>query len=312
MSRPKIAITCGDPAGVGPEVIEKCLSEGLGDEASYAIIGPKYWLDSLDTGGSSAIEKIEVGLPSTSCVYGEPTPESSKIALEAMERAARGCGLGEFNGVATGPISKSRCAEVGFSHPGQTEFFASQWGGDPTMAFVGDRLKVVLATWHVPFATIGYHLTEASLAMAIDRAHLLAYRLGSKQPRIGVCGLNPHAGEDGLLGNEEAAIFNPLIARLRETIPGLSDCQPADTIFFRALKGEYDVLVALYHDQGLAPLKAVEFDTAVNVTLGLPFARTSPDHGTAYAIAGDGSASHLSFLRAIKLAVELSRRVEIV
>ncbi len=310
MKTPRIAVTCGDPCGIGPEVIEKCLRTNFSQEIELSVIGPKRWLDGIDA-GSRSIEKIEVGLPSAVCEPGNPTPESSKIALEAMERAARGCGLGEFDGVATGPISKSRCAEVGFSHPGQTEFFASHWGGDPTMAFVGDRLKIVLATWHVPFATVGYHLTEATLAMAVDRAHFLAYSLGCKSPKIGVCGLNPHAGEDGLLGNEEASIFNPLLAGLRETMPGLSECQPADTIFFRALKGEFDVVVALYHDQGLAPLKTVEFDTAVNVTLGLPFARTSPDHGTAFDIAGTGEASHQSFLRAIELGATLSRRLKI-
>ncbi len=308
MRTPRIAITCGDPAGVGPELVKKCFSAPLEEDAQFTLIGPQDWIDEVKAESSVELGSLAVGLSGSHSVSGKPTHESSKIALEAMEQAARGCGVGDFDGVVTGPISKARCVEVGFSHPGQTEFFASHWGGDPTMAFVGERLMVVLATWHIPLATVPYHLTESCLAMAIDRANNLAKRLDIRNPRIGVCGLNPHAGEEGLIGNEEAAIFNPLIASLREVIPGLSDCQPADTIFHRALNGVFDVVVALYHDQGLAPLKTVEFDTAVNVTLGLPFARTSPDHGTGYDIAGSGVASHSSFLRAIKLAAKLSRR----
>ena len=211
MKNPRIAITCGDPAGVGPELISQCMKEGIGGEAELSIIGPASWLESVKSSASGSLKTIEVGMAYSDCEPGKPNPESSKVALEAMEKAARGCALGDFDAVVTGPISKSRCAEVGFSHPGQTEYFASSWGGEPTMAFVGSKLKVVLATWHVPFATIRYHLTESALAMAIDRAHELGVRLGHSNPRIGVCGLNPHAGEEGLIGNEEAAIFDPLI-----------------------------------------------------------------------------------------------------
>ena len=306
MKKPRIAVTCGDPAGVGPELIAQCLQDGVGGEADLSIIGPPNWLDALKASDADSFEIIEVALAYSGCEAAKPNPESSKIALEAMEKAARGCALGEFDAVVTGPISKALCREVGFSHPGQTEFFASHWGGEPTMAFVGSKVKVVLATWHVPFATIRYHLTESALALAIDRAHELGVRLGFPNPRIGVCGLNPHAGEEGLIGNEEAAIFDPLIKGLGETIPNVSKCQPADTLFYRAINGAFDVVVALYHDQGLAPLKAVEFETAVNVTLGLPYVRTSPDHGTAYEIAGTGQASSKSFSRAIELAIQLS------
>ncbi len=308
MDVPRIAITCGDPAGVGPELIVKCLSETSPEEARIGLIGPKCWLDTVSEAGSFDCDKIVVGMPSAKCEPGKPTLESSKIALDAMERVARGCGVGEFDGVVTGPISKARCVEAGLTHPGQTEFFASHWGGKPTMAFVGEKLKVVLVTWHIPLANVAYHLTRSSLTMAIERAHDLAKGLGVENPRVGVCGLNPHAGEDGLLGNEEITMFNPLIANLRKSIPGLSDCQPGDTIFHRALNGVFDVVVALYHDQGLAPLKTIEFNTAVNVTLGLPFVRTSPDHGTAFDIAGTGVASHESFLRAIRLATKLAKR----
>ncbi len=310
MKKPRIAIPCGDPAGVGPELVEACLADEIGRDAQITVIGPKRWIEAVLEASPMDLESMVVGLANAHCEPGNPTVEGSKIALEAMEQAARGCGLGHFDGVVTGPISKARCVEVGFSHPGQTEFFANHWGGNPTMAFVGEQMKVVLATWHVPLATVPYHLTESCLAMAIDRANELAKSLDIQHPRIGVCGLNPHAGEEGLIGNEEAAIFNPLIANLRDVIPRLSDCQPADTIFHRAVNGDFDVVVALYHDQGLAPLKTVDFDTALNVTLGLPFVRTSPDHGTGYGIAGKGVASHQSFLRAINLAIKLAERRE--
>ena len=309
MANPRIAITCGDTAGVGPELIQKCLSEETYSDARFSVIGPAIWLESILNPADYDLEKVAVGSPGSNCLPGKPTAESSKIALEAMERAAVGCVRGEFDGVVTGPISKARCAAVGFSHPGQTEFFASHWGGEPTMGFVGERLRVVLATWHIPLSTVAYHLTESCLSTAIERANDLAKRLGNENPRIGVCGLNPHAGEDGLLGDEEIAILNPLISRLRESIPGLSDCQPGDTIFHRALKGDFDIVVALYHDQGLAPLKTLEFDTAVNVTLGLGHTRTSPDHGTAYDIAGKGVASHQSFNRAIRLVIRLTNKI---
>ena len=162
MKNPRIAVTCGDPAGVGPELIAQCLQDGIGCEADLSIIGPPSWLDTLKASDADSFETIEVGLAYSGYEPGKPNPEGSKIALEAMEKAARGCVFGEFDAVVTGPISKARCAEAGFSHPGQTEFFASHWGGEPTMAFVGSKLNVVLATWHVPFATIRYYISVLS------------------------------------------------------------------------------------------------------------------------------------------------------
>ncbi|HRJ47971.1 MAG TPA: 4-hydroxythreonine-4-phosphate dehydrogenase PdxA, partial [Opitutaceae bacterium] len=223
-------------------------------------------------------------------------------AWAAMERAAAGCAAGEFAGVVTGPVSKARLAAIGYEFPGQTEFFAARWGGEPVMAFCGGRLRVVLATWHVPLVEVPQLLGPRLLQRTVTAADALAKSEGVPAPRIGVCGLNPHAGEDGRLGEEERDFLNPCLAKMQPAYPGLSLCQPADTLFARALNGEFDVVIALYHDQGLAPLKTVDFDEAVNLTLGLPFVRTSPDHGTGFAIAGRGRASPRSFANAVAVA----------
>jgi 4-hydroxythreonine-4-phosphate dehydrogenase len=296
-----LALTCGDPAGVGPEIIAHWLTANPAEAAQVAVIGPARWLATLP----AVAAKLPVGLEEYSATPGQPEGEGALVAWAAMERAAAGCVAGEFAGVVTGPISKAALAKIGYPFPGQTEFFAAKWGGDPVMAFCGGRLRVVLATWHVPLHEVARLLGPHLLHRAIAAADRLARAEGIAAPRIGVCGLNPHAGEDGLLGLEEKNLINPALAHLRPEFPGLSVCQPGDTIFARALRGEFDVVVALYHDQGLAPLKVIDFDEAVNVTLGLPFVRTSPDHGTAFGIAGQGKASARSFGNAVTVARRL-------
>ncbi len=297
----RLAFTCGDPAGVGPEIIAGWLAAHPAEARDVAIIGPARWLASL----ASPAAKIPVGLEEFSAVPGEPDGEGSLLAWAAMERAAAGCKAGEFSGVVTGPVSKERLARIGYGFPGQTEFFAARWGGEPVMGFCGGKLRVVLATWHVPLhhvaRLLGPHLLHRTVAAASD----LARADGIAAPRIGVCGLNPHAGEGGLLGREEIDLINPALEKIRWEFPGLSLCQPGDTLFTRALRGEFDVVIALYHDQGLAPLKVIDFDEAVNVTLGLPFVRTSPDHGTAFGLAGKGQARATSFANAVTVARRL-------
>ncbi len=297
----KLAITCGDPAGVGPEIIAAWLGANVAEAADMAVIGPASWLAALAT----SAEKIPVGLPEFSAVAGQPTGEGALVAWAAMERAAAGCRTVEFSGVVTGPVSKERLAKIGFGWSGQTEFFAARWGGAPVMAFAGGKLCMVLATWHVPLHEVSRLLGPHLLRRAVAAADELARVCGTASPRIGVCGLNPHAGEGGLLGYEENDLLNPALDHLRTEFPGLSRCEPGDTLFARALRGEFDVIVALYHDQGLAPLKAVDFDEAVNITLGLPFVRTSPDHGTAFGIAGKGIARGTSFANAVTMARRL-------
>jgi len=208
--------------------------------------------------------------------------------------------------VVTGPVSKAWLARVGYPHPGQTEFFAARWGGEPTMAFCGGRLRVALLSWHVPLREVPGFLTAANFGRVVRATFELARAEGIAAPRLGVCGLNPHAGEGGLLGDEELRIINPILTGLLAEYPGLSLCQPADTLFARQLRGEFDAVIALFHDQGLAPLKAVDFDEAVNVTLGLPIIRTSVAHGTAFDIAWRRQAETGSMIEAIRVAARLA------
>jgi 4-hydroxythreonine-4-phosphate dehydrogenase len=299
-----LALTCGDPAGIGPEIIAAWLAAHPTEATEVAVIGPARWLDSLPAGPT----KIAVGLEDFAATPGKPDGDGALVAWAAMERAAIGTKLGEFSGVVTGPVSKERLAAIGYPHPGQTEFFAAQWGGDPVMCFCGGKLRVALATWHIPLHQVGRSLGPHLLHRTVAAAAELSRADGIAAPRIGVCGLNPHAGEGGLLGYEEKDFLNPALAHLQPEFPGLSLCLPGDTLFARALRGEFDVVVALYHDQGLAPLKTVDFDEAVNVSLGLPFVRTSPDHGTAFGLAGQGKASPRSFANAVAVAWRLIKR----
>lgn len=299
-----LAITCGDPAGVGPEIIAQWLMEHPAEAAGCVVFGPDCWLRTLPA--LSQTVYVAVGDPAYRMQPGQPDEAGARIALQAMEAAAEECRNGDCEAVVTAPVSKAWLQRIGYPHPGQTEFFAHEWGGLPTMAFVGERLKVVLATWHIPLMQVSQTLSEALLTRAVERAHVLASAYGAEDPRIAVCGLNPHAGEGGILGTEERDAYDPLLDRLRVEFSGLSRCLPADTVFNRMLKGDFDVVVALYHDQGLGPLKTLEFDSAVNVSLGLPWVRTSPDHGTGFDIAGKGVASARSFRNAVQVARRLA------
>lgn len=298
----KIALTCGDPAGIGPEIIARFLAETPDAAADVVAVGPRRWLDALPCEG------VAVGDENFGLSPGKPDANGQRVALAAMERAAAGTRGGEFAGVVTAPVNKAGLKSIGYEFPGQTEFFAARWGGVPVMAFAGGRMRVVLATWHIPLRDVPAALDFPRLERAVVQADFLAKKLGAAQsafPRIGVCGLNPHAGERGVLGREEIDCIEPILEALRERFPGLSHCVPADTIFRRHLLGEFDVVVALYHDQALAPLKTLEFDEAVNISLGLAHVRTSPDHGTAYDIAGKNLAQAKSFANAVRLARQL-------
>jgi len=300
----KIALTCGDPAGIGPEIVARFLAENPNVAKFCVPVGARRWLDTLPCDG------VEVGEKDFFAHSGEPSADGQRVALAAMERAATGTLVGEFSAVVTAPVNKAGLKSIGYEFPGQTEFFASRWGGVPVMAFAGGKMKIVLATWHIPFRDVPATLTFQTLAHAVEQADFLAKKLCNASeksfPRIGVCGLNPHAGERGVLGDEELKTLNPFLEKLRERFCGLSACVPADTIFRRHLQGEFDVVVALYHDQALAPLKTVEFDEAVNISLGLTHVRTSPDHGTAYDIAGKNIASAKSLANAVALAEKLT------
>ncbi len=301
----RLAITCGDPSGVGPEIIEKWLESSVCEELELFLIGPRSWLRDLK--GVLPFSGIGVGDERFEISPGVPSKEGARIGLLAMEEAAQGCLMGVFDGVVTAPVSKNALQDIGFSFPGQSEFFADRWKGNPTMAFTGGRLRVVLATWHIPIREVPARLNASLIERAVRRADWLGRAEGLTIPRIGICGLNPHAGEQGLLGKEESEWIDPCLEKIREECEGVSLCQPADTLFARALEGEFDVIIALYHDQGLGPLKTIDFHEAVNVTLGLPFIRTSPDHGTAFGIAGKGIAREMSFKNAVDRAIQLTQ-----
>jgi 4-hydroxythreonine-4-phosphate dehydrogenase len=298
-----IAITCGDPSGIGPEIIASWLASHGSELKGVAVVGPALWLASLPAGA----RMIPVGIEDYAAEPGRPDGEGSLTAWAALERASALCESGEYAGVVTAPISKERMAAIGWTFPGHTEFFAARWKGEPTMAFCGGKLRVALVSWHIPLRDVSATLTAANIGRAVAAADELARSEGVAAPRIGVCGLNPHAGEGGLIGTEERDTIDPILDALRPRYPGLSRTQPADTLFGRQLRGEFDVSVALYHDQGLGPLKVIDFDESVNVTLGLSHVRTSPDHGTAFGIAGKGTASPRSFSNAVAVARRLIR-----
>jgi len=304
--RAPIALTVGDPAGVGPDVIAGWLAACPEWQGRVVVIGPERWASKLPC------RYEPVGESAFQAEPGQPTAASARVAWEAMEQAAAGCREGRFAAVVTGPVSKHGLKQIGYPFPGQTEFFAARWGGEATMGFVGEALRVILATWHEPLFDVVSRFHEASrgslswvedtLSRAVERAILLGHLEGIAEPRIAVCGLNPHAGEQGQLGNEEAQAINPVLANLRQRHPFISDSLPADTVFKRLQDGHFDVAVSLYHDQGLIAVKTLEFDSAVNVSLGLPHVRTSPDHGTGFDIAGKGQARWTSFDKAVRVA----------
>lgn len=299
-----LAITCGDPAGIGPEVIEAALRADSIQGRDCILIGPALWAQA--TASDLGIPFEPVGDPDYRATLGEPSVAGASVALAAMRCAAEGCRDGRYRGVVTGPVSKHWLQQAGYTFPGQTEFFADVWEGDPTMAFVGKELRVVLATWHIPLREVSTALDAACLEKAVRRAYALARQFGAEEPRIGVCGINPHAGEGGILGREELEVLDPELDRLRLEMPGLSRCLPGDTVFYRQRQGDFDVVVSAYHDQALAAVKTLEFDAAVNLTYGLPFIRTSPDHGTAFDLAGQGGANPASFAAALSVARELT------
>lgn len=283
---PRILITLGDPAGIGPEVIDLALASG-------------------DIPGGFEIEVLgerSAGTP------GKPDARSAAAALAALDEAVVLLKNGGADAVVTGPVSKEGLQSLGFPFPGQTEYFAAAFGvADYGMLLTGATLSVGLATIHEPLARVPALLTRERIVRIGLLTAAFLRRRGIRQPRIAVAGLNPHAGENGAFGDEETRIIRPAIDCLNAAGAGIFT-GPAvpDAIFREAAQGRFDAVLAMYHDQGLIPLKLLDFDTAVNVTLGLPKPRTSPDHGTAFSIAGKNLASPSSMIAAIRLACELA------
>lgn len=283
-----IAITPGDPAGIGPEVVRDALQiVRLPARVTFEII----------EGGS--------GRP------GRPTMHTARASFRALEAGVAGCLSGRYQALVTGPVSKERLAHVGFEFPGQTEFLADRCGLKPgavTMTMAGERLNVFLLTTHLSLARAIRQISEARLRRTLSHARDFLRGLGLQEPRLAIAALNPHAGEGGLFGHEEDAVLRPALKIASERIgswAGRVPILPADTVFMKAAQGAFDGVICLYHDQGLIPFKLLEFDRGVNVTLGLPFPRTSPDHGTAFDIAGKQKADPGSMAAAIRLAARL-------
>jgi 4-hydroxythreonine-4-phosphate dehydrogenase len=292
-----IGITLGDQAGIGPEIVAAALED------------PR-----LPQWFPSGVEFRIIG-ERINATPGQPDIASAQAALDALEESVSLLKSGEIDAIATAPVAKEGLHKVGFDFPGQTEFFADRLGCvDHAMCLTGAKLTVALVTIHVPISTVAASLRESeiirvgNLLEKFCRQKRIA-KLTSGEPRIAVCGLNPHAGEDSAFGSEDQEIIAPAIAKLNQLHPSETQIftgpHPADTIFKPASEGKYDAVLCMYHDQGLIPLKLLDFATGVNVTLGLSHPRTSPDHGTAFDIAGKSLADHTSMLHAIKLAVEL-------
>lgn len=283
--KPIIAITLGDPGGIGPEVVEKALrSKQLPTFCDYHILGKR----DVPTGPKSKL--------------------GAKLAYEALVEGVEGALQRKYAALVTGPVCKETLIKRGFSFKGQTEFLAQSCGLNPdavTMGMVSKKLKVFLVSTHVSLRQAIGLIQEKRLERTIRQALAFLKQMGIKQPRLAIAGLNPHAGENGLLGGEEKEKLQPwlksIASRLSlESLPLVS----ADTVFYQAYHDRYDGVVCLYHDQGLIPFKLVAFESGVNCTLGLPFLRTSPDHGTAFDIVGQNKANPGSMISAIQLAAK--------
>ena len=328
---PVLGLTLGDAAGVGPEVVARALADPevydccrpmvLGDLNALLQARGRLGLDldiraltpgSLPAGRPGTAEVLPLGELSSDClVPGRPTPEGGLAAARFIETGARLALDGLIQGLVTAPISKESLNKAGYHFPGHTEMLAHLAGGARVvMMLAGPRLRVVPVTIHEAIQDVPRLLTvDRILETSLTTYKSLQRYFGLTRPRLAVAALNPHAGEAGLFGNEESTIIVPAMEKARAMgAADISGPYPPDTVFHRAAQGEFDAVVCMYHDQGLIPLKLLHFKDAVNVTLGLPFIRTSVDHGTAYDIAGKGLADPSSMLAAIRLAADMAGR----
>ncbi len=311
MAKKKVAITMGDPAGIGPEIIVKAFAE----EDIYKICNPivigdkgiikevirvtnfEYDPDNIET-----LNLNEIKNP-TKFPKAIPSEESGKAAFSYIRKAVELYKLGIVQAIVTCPISKTALQMARLPWIGHTEMLAELTETESVaMGFYSDTLKVLLATIHVPLKDVPHLIKKEKVINSIFFAQKACEMLQIENPRIAVCGLNPHAGEDGLMGREEIEEIIPAIKEAKALGINVTGPYPADSLFWRASNGEFDMVVAMYHDQALAPFKLIAFEKGVNFTVGLPFVRTSPDHGTAYDIAWQGKAKPTSLIEAIKLA----------
>jgi len=322
-------MTMGDPAGIGPELALAAWRERTPDAPFMVFAAPHilaaaarragFAVPIIETGPAGARAAFANGLPVVPLRHavedapGRPSPANAAAIIESIERAVEAVRQGEARAVVTNPIAKATLYQAGFKHPGHTEYLgelAEAWGAPafPVMMIWSETLAVVPVTIHIPLAEAPRTLTPELIvrtARIVDRD--LRVRFGVKRPRLAVAGLNPHAGEGGAMGREEITIIKPAIETLQAGGIDVAGPLPADTMFHPRARARYDVALTMYHDQGLIPVKTLAFDEGVNVTLGLPFVRTSPDHGVAFDIAGEGLANPSSLIAALKLADRLTR-----
>jgi 4-hydroxythreonine-4-phosphate dehydrogenase len=288
--RPRIGVTVGDPAGIGPEIARKAAADpSLSSACEIVLYGAS---------GERDAAQYE---------RGRVTARAGRAAYDAIVEATRDAQAGRIDGIATAPINKEAFAAAGLPWRGHTDLLAHLTSAPRVaMMFYAESLRVILATVHIPLAEVPRALTREVLEGTIDLAARELPRFGFASPRLALAGLNPHAGEHGVIGREDDDVLAPAVAASRVRGIDVAGPFPADTIFVRAMRGEFDAVVACYHDQGLIPIKLVAFGRAVNVTLGLPIVRTSVDHGTAFDIAGKDIADPSSLIEAIKLAARLA------
>jgi 4-hydroxythreonine-4-phosphate dehydrogenase len=286
MTKPRVAVTIGDPAGIGPEIAARAALDRRVREACV----PAFY-------GAIDVRRFPEGV----------SAEAGRSAFDAIVAAVDDALHGRVDAIATAPISKEAFAAAGLPWRGHTELLAHLTGATSVaMMFHAEALRVVLATIHEPLAEVPRLLTRALVERIVRLAARELPRFGAARPRLAMCGLNPHAGEGGVIGLEEQTVIRPALDACRADGIDVAGPFPADTVFVRASRGEFDAVIACYHDQGLIPVKLLAFGKAVNVTLGLPIIRTSVDHGTAFDIAGTGQADHGSMVEAILLAARLA------
>ncbi|OFW02870.1 MAG: 4-hydroxythreonine-4-phosphate dehydrogenase PdxA [Acidobacteria bacterium RIFCSPLOWO2_12_FULL_67_14b] len=299
MVLPRIALTVGDPAGIGPEIAAKAAA----DPSVRALCEPVIFAP-FDGAQGRPPQSDDIRM-------GEVSAAAGRAAYETIVRAVEAAKRGEVDAIATAPINKLAFAQAGLPWKGHTDLLAELCGARRVaMMFHSPRLKVVLATVHVPLSAVPALITRETIDAVLSLTAESLPRFGIKAPRIAVAGLNPHAGEAGVLGPEDAAVLAPAVVAARARGIDAYGPLPADTVFVRASRGEFDCVVACYHDQGLIPVKLLSFGRAVNVTIGLPIIRTSVDHGTAFDIAGQGVADAGSMIAAVTLAAQLAKSRE--
>ena len=322
--RAPLAVSMGDPAGIGPEVVAKAWAMlsaepdapvffAVGSAAQFVGLCPVAIITSPDEAAAvfaSALPVLPIACDDTAISIGTPNKASARAALAALDLAIECARNGSAGGLVTAPVSKANLYHIGFDTPGQTEYVSRRSGcadADGIMMLAGPTLRVVPMTVHIPYADVPAALTEALIARAVTSTHAALRRdFGIERPRLVMAGLNPHAGESGTIGREEADLFTPALNRLRSEGIAIDGPLPADSLFHAEARARYDAVLCPTHDQALIPIKALHFDDAVNVTLGLPLVRTSPDHGTAFDIAGKGKASANSTIAAIRMAATIA------